>query len=143
VYPLSLRVLIDIPSLAPVARPYYSDPSPAVSESHCHDAFPNFAEAVVPLLGLAVVYILCDHPIRIRERILDQAERDSVFRLVLPVLPLVPLKAGSSHGGILANEMKKSNTKSHIAIWLWSLVRVTKCEVRPGLSHREEPRCLA
>jgi hypothetical protein len=89
---MSLRLLIDIPSFTPVSRSDDSDPVFSVGEPYRHDLIPNFSETIIPLFGLAMSNILCDHTLRVSECILRQAEWNSMFLLIVPVFLLVPFK---------------------------------------------------
>jgi hypothetical protein len=89
----------------------------AVSEPYGHDAIPHFSETVVPLLGLAVADILCNHTTRVSECILCQSEWNSMFFLIFLVLLFVPFKPNFIHKDSISRKSQNSNTNIHIFVW--------------------------
>jgi hypothetical protein len=118
-----LRLLIDFLSFPPVSCSDDTDHALTVSESDCQDAIPHFAETVVPLFGLAVTDILCNHTTWVSECILRQAEWNSMFLFVLSVLLLVPLKPNFIHKESLPRNSQKSNINIHIFVWHFLIIR--------------------
>ena len=102
-------VLISSLSFAPIASAKYSNNRSTIGKSHCENASINFAEAVIPVLGLAVGNVLGNHTLRVSKSVLRSPKRNTMFALVFSIFFWVPIEAHACH----LQSLLLSNIKSH------------------------------
>jgi len=89
--------LINLPPLSPVTRAEDSDYIAAKSEANGQDPVIHPSNTIESAFPTTVGHIFCNNPARIKEGALSSRKRDLMLELVLLILILVPLEAGSFH----------------------------------------------
>jgi hypothetical protein len=85
-------------TLAPVPGAVDTDYFVSICEPDSKDPTIDLTETVEAVLALAVLKILGNYAMRIRESVLSQMKRNTVLDLVGSILGFIPFKVTSCHG---------------------------------------------